>query len=251
MRIAISGTANIGKSTLIQDFLQEWDMYGHEVKTYRDVLKEKNLPHSKETTKESQKAILDYMVETLKEFKKDDKVIFDRCPLDNLVYSMWAMSQEGNDIDSDFIDECIPIVREALTNLDIIFFIPITKFNNIEIEEDGFRETDKTYIKEIDNFFKVLQRHYHEHPQDNPFFPRDDSPAMIEVFGSRQERIQMIKLYLDNDGDLIGGDGTSDIFSPENLDMMEQLLSQQKLSKKEEEEVKAQMEKIKEMNKLD
>jgi nicotinamide riboside kinase len=250
MRIAISGTANLGKSTLVQDFLQEWGMYGREVKTYRDVLNEKQLPHSKKTTKESQKAILDYMVNTLKEFKKSDKVIFDRCPLDNLVYSMWAMSQEDSDIDEDFISECIPIVKEALSNLDIIFFIPITKFNKIDIEDDGFRETDKQYIKEIDSFFKVLQRHYHEHPQDNPFFPRDDSPALIEVFGSREERIGMIKLYIDAEGDLIGGDGSSDIFNPENLDVMEKLLESQGLAKKEEEEFKEQLEKIKEMNDL-
>ena len=250
MRIAICGTANVGKSTLLQDFLQEWDMYGREVKTYRDVLNEKGLPHSKKTTKESQKAILDYMVDTLKEFKKGDKVIFDRCPLDNLVYSMWAMSQEDNDIDEDFIDECIPIVKEALTNLDIIFFIPITKFNKIDIEEDGFRETDKQYIQEIDSFFKVLQRHYHDHPQDNPFFPRDDSPALIEIFGSKEERIGMIKLYIDAEGDLIGGDGGSDIFNPESLDMMEKLLESQDLSKKDEDEFKEQLEKIKEMNDL-
>lgn len=250
MRIAICGTANVGKSTLIQDFLQEWDMYGREVKTYRDVLNEKGLPHSKKTTKESQKAILDYMVDTLKEFKKGDKVIFDRCPLDNLVYSMWAMSQEDNDIDEDFIDECIPIVKEALTNLDIIFFIPITKFNKINIEENGDRETDEQYIKEIDSFFKVLQRHYHEHPQDNPFFPRDDSPALIEIFGSKEERIGMIKLYIDAEGDLIGGDGGSDIFNPESLDMMEKLLESQDLSKKDEDEFKEQLEKIKEMNDL-
>jgi len=190
------------------------------------------------------------MVDTLKEFKKGDKVIFDRCPLDNLVYSMWAMSQEDSDIDEDFIDECIPIVREALTNLDIIFFIPITKFNKIDIEDDGFRETDKQYIKEIDNFFKVLQRHYHEHPQDNPFFPRDDSPALIEVFGSREERINMIKLYIDAEGDLIGGDGSSDIFTPENLDVMEKLLESQGLAKKDEDEFKEQLEKIKKMNDL-
>jgi len=250
MRIAICGTANVGKSTLIQDFLQEWDMYGREVKTYRDILNEKSLPHSKKTTKESQKAILDYMVDTLKEFKKGDKVIFDRCPLDNLVYSMWAMSQEDSDIDEDFIDECIPIVREALTNLDIIFFIPITKFNKIDIEEDGFRETDKQYIQEIDSFFKVLQRHYHEHPQDNPFFPRDDSPALIEIFGSKEERVGMIKLYIDAEGDLIGGDGKSDIFNLESLDMMEKLLESQDLSKKDEDEFKEQLEKIKEMNDL-
>jgi len=249
MRIAICGTANIGKSTLIQDFLKEWDMYGREVKTYRDVLNEKGLPHSKETTKESQKAILDYMVDTLKEFKDGDKVIFDRCPLDNLVYSMWAMSQEGNDIDEDFIDECIPIVRESLKNLDIIFFIPITKHNSINIEDNGDRETDEQYIKEIDSFFKVLQRHYHEHPQDNPFFPRDDSPALIEVFGTEEERIGMIKLYIDAEGDLIGGEG-SDIFNAENLEAMENLLLSQEHAKKDEDEFKEQLEKIKEISNL-
>ena len=249
MRIAICGTANVGKSTLIQDFLKEWDMYGREVKTYRDVLNEKGLPHSKETTKESQKAILDYMVDTLKEFKDGDKVIFDRCPLDNLVYSMWAMSQEGNDVDEDFIDECIPIVKEALKNLDIIFFIPITKHNSINIEDNGDRETDEQYIKEIDSFFKVLQRHYHENPQDNPFFPRDDSPALIEVFGTREERTGMIKLYIDAEGDLLGGDG-SDIFNAENLDAMENLLLSQELTKKDEDEFKEQLEKIKELNDL-
>jgi len=251
MRIAICGTANVGKSTLIQDFLNEWDMYGREVKTYRDVLNEKGLPHSKQTTKESQKAILDYMVETLKEFRKGDKVIFDRCPLDNLVYSMWAMSQEDSDVDEDFVDECIPIVREALTNLDIIFFIPMTKFNGIKVEDNGVREVDEKYIKEIDSFFKVLQRHYHENPQDNPFFPRDDSPALIEVFGNKQERMQMIKLYIDAEGDIIGGDGGgSEIFNPENLDIMEKLLESQGLSKKDEDEFKEQLEKIKKLDDL-
>ena len=94
----------------------------------------------------------------------------------------------------------------------------------------------------------MLQRHYHEHPQDNPFFPREDSPALIEVFGDRKERMQMIKLYLDKDGDLIGGDGKSDVFSPENIDMMEELLKGQKFAKKEEDEIKEQIKKIKEMN---
>ena len=32
----------------------------------------------------------------------------------------------------------------------------MTKFNP-EIEDDGMRETDETYIKEIDTLFKMLQ----------------------------------------------------------------------------------------------
>jgi hypothetical protein len=162
---------------------------------------------------------------------------------------MWGMSQDDNDIDEEFIDECIPIVREALENLDIIFFIPITKFNKIQVEDNGNRETDENYIKEIDNFFKVIQRHYHEHPQENPFFPRDNSPALIEVFGKPEERLQMIKLYLDNEGDLIGGDGSStDLFNPENLDMMEKLLESQGITHKEELKLKDQIEAFKDLH---
>ena len=150
MRIAVCGSANLGKSTLIQDFLQEWSMYGFEKETYRDIIVNKELKHSKETNKETQKAILDYMV--------------------------------ISDIDEDFISECIPTVREALTKLDIIFFIPRTKLNP-KIEDDGMREVDEEYIKEIDTLFKMLQLQYQQHPQDNPFFPREDSPALIEVLG--------------------------------------------------------------------
>ncbi len=90
MRIAISGAQCMGKSTLIKDFLAEWVNYKSPEKTYRDVLVEKGLPHSSSTTKESQQAILDFMVKQLEGTRKSDKIVFDRCPLDNLVYSMWA-----------------------------------------------------------------------------------------------------------------------------------------------------------------
>jgi len=60
----------------------------------------------------------------------------------------------------------------------------------------------------------------------------------------------MIKLYIDAEGDLVGGDSGSDIFNPENLDMMEKLLESQNLSKKDEDEFKDQLEKIKNLEDL-
>ena len=38
------------------------------------------------------------------------------------------------------------------------------------------------------------------------FFPSDDRPAVIEIFGNDQERLHMISMYLDDEGELIGGD---------------------------------------------
>ena len=76
--------------------------------------------------------------------------------------------------------------------LDIIFFIPITKHAPVNIEEGDNRETDQEYITEVDNIFKVMYRQWMS--PDSPFFPKDDRPAMIEVFGNRVERLQMMKL---------------------------------------------------------
>ena len=104
-------------------------------------------------------------------------------------------------------------------------------------------------MKEIDYIFKAKQAQYQQHPQENPFFPRDDSPALIEVFGNQRERLEMIKLYLDVDGDIIEGD-QSELFNPENLDLMEQLLKQQSETIDNEKALKEQLEQIKEFNKL-
>ena len=225
MRIAISGTACQGKSTLLKDFLKEWDMYTTPEKTYRDYLTENNLPHSKETTKDTQWDILNFMVDTLQQYSKGDKVIFDRCPLDNMVYSLWANERVINDLDDDFIRKCIPVVRESLRFIDVIFYIPITAAAPVQIVEDELRETDKIYIKEIDNLFKGIEQQYLQGQKESPFLPNEECPAIVEVFGSREQCIHMMRQYIDAEGDLLG-ENNSSILGEEVLDM-EQILRDQ------------------------
>ena len=200
MRIAISGTANTGKTTLVKAFLKEWGNYTTPDKTYRDLLEDST--HSKETSKELQWDILNFFIDQIQQYEKGDKVILDRCPLDNLVYSMWAYDKGEGDIDEDFIKKCIPLVRETLKLYDIIFFIPITKVSPITIVEDGTRDTDPLYIKEVDSIFKAIERDWNTNPKCR-YCDMDDRPGLIEIFGSPEERLQMIRLYLDVDGDAI------------------------------------------------
>ena len=227
MRISISGTACQGKTTLIKDFLREWDMYSTPAKTYRDYLTENNLPHSKETTKDTQWDVLNFMVDSLQQYSKGDKVIFDRCPLDNMVYSLWAYEKSINDIDDDFIKKCIPVVRESLRFLDVIFFVPITKAAPIQIEEDELRETDKLYIEEVDNIFKGIERQYLQGQKASPFLPNEECPAIVEVFGNREQRLHLIRQYIDAEGDLMG-ENESSILGEEVLDMEQILRDQQR-----------------------
>ena len=255
MRLAISGTGCQGKSTLIKDFLEEWSMYSTESQTYRDLISSEDLPHSKEATKDTQWKILNHMIDEMQTFEKGANVIMDRCPIDNLVYSLWCFEKGVGDIDKEFIDKCIPLVCESMKHLDIILFTPITKSAPVELEKDGMRETDPVYIKEIDNIFKMIGAQHIENNGLNPFFPKDDAPGWVEVFGERQVRIAMIKQYLDETGDLIGGWETGpepEIIDPhsydsvnENAEAMKTLIEDQEAAKTFERDLADQKQLIK------
>ena len=256
MRIAISGSGNQGKSTLINDFLQEWPNFKTESSTYRAKLVAEKLPHSKDATKDTQWKILNHMIDEMQTLGSEDNIIMDRCPIDNLIYSLWCFEKGVGDIDKEFIDKCIPLVCESMRNLDIIFFIPITKAAPVAIEEDGVRETDEVYIKEIDNIFKMIGAQHHENNGRNPFFPKDDAPGWIEVFGDRQTRVAMIKQYLDADGDLIGGteESMNELINPhdgqstdEARQQMNDLLKDQEKANQFATDLAEQKQQIKEM----
>jgi len=186
----------MGKSTYIQDFIKNWSMYETPATSYREILKEKNLPHSKESTEETQKLILDFLVDQAIESSKKDFVITDRCVLDAFAYTLW-LNANGK-VSDKFADEQRIIVRETLKMYDIILFTPITKAATVDIENDGFRETDENFREEVDNIFKAFGQSYNV--GDGRIFPKDDCPALIEIFGSREERIKITEFYLDKDG---------------------------------------------------
>lgn len=202
MRLSISGTAAQGKTTLLKDFVKKWSMYETPKETYRSCIKEGN--HSKKTNKETQWSILNYMIDDMQKYSGDDFVIFDRCPMDNLIYSMWSYHKGDTDIDELFVEKCIPVVRESMSLLDIIFYVPITNATSESIEDDGTREADAEYITEVDNLFKAMHRGWMA--GDSKFFPKEDRTAMIEVFGSPEERLSMIGLYLTDEGVQYGED---------------------------------------------
>jgi thymidylate kinase len=204
--ITVSGTQCIGKSTFIEDFITQWPMYKTPEKTYRDVIREKNLTINRETTKESQKIILESIIDIMDSYKRSDNIIFDRSPIDNLVYSLWAYDKGQGDIDEDFISDCIKIVRGAMQKIDLMFLIPITKFDTIKLEESSLRDVDPVYRREINELFQSLKQHCNQENgrKREPFFIEDDCAPMVEIFGERQARIEMCKLYFKEDGSFYG-----------------------------------------------
>lgn len=202
MKIAVIGTANTGKTTYIQDFLKKWPMYKLVDSEYRKLLKEKNLPHSKDGNEESQTAILNCLVDEIVKYSKEDFVIFDRCVLDVLAYSTWLHLNDK--LSEKCLDQQRILIRETLKLYDVLFFIPLTRVAPIPIEDNGTRETDPIYREEIDTIFKAFEESYHR--GDGRVFPSSDCPAIIEIFGNPEERIKMTELYITESGKCYGED---------------------------------------------
>lgn len=231
MRISISGTACQGKSTLIDDIIKKWPMYKRSEESYRKLIKEENVPLNDQVTEDGQWRILNCLIDDIQKTSADDFILFDRGPLDNLVYSLWANSKNTTQISDEFIKKCIPLVKETMHSLDIIFFTPITKFSPIPKEARESRNIDEEYIKEIDNIFKAIE-HSYTRTGSSPFFPDEDRPPIIEVFGGREERIAMIEFYINESGEAVVEE--TSILDDKNLDLVAKLMNDQKETQKAE-----------------
>ena len=200
-RQAFSGTANSGKSTMIKSFLHTWTNYVLPVDTYHNTLEEKGLDHSSKTTPETQTVILDFLVDQVQSKVVTDNIVYDRCSLDAIAYTMWANGKGIEGFTDEFVKNQITMSRESLRSLDIIF---MTRFNEKqEVVDNGIRDTNVEFIKEIDNIFYTLYMQYMTQADADVFYPKGDSPCVILLPNDPQQRIELISEYITPDLSLI------------------------------------------------
>ena len=234
MRVAFSGTGNSGKTTLLKSFLYTWTGYTTPDRTYRNMLEEEKLPHSSNLTTTTQESILNFMIDQVQSTNKDETIAFDRCPLDAIAYSMWGHEKGVEGFTKELVTKQIKLMRESMRSLDIIF---LCRFDPGQVvQDDGFRDTDKDFIVEVDNIFYSLYRQYTEHPEADIFFPKGDSPCIILLPDKGQERIDLIGQYITPEGGMYGDEES--IFSPKNLNELEELVKQQQAAHEAEEKEK-------------
>lgn len=199
MRIAVVSTQNNGKTTLVNTFRQLWPSYSTPTRTYRDIIKEQNLEINQNSSQESQRVIRDSLVDQAIENAVIERNIQDRCILDNIVYSFW-LAEKDKINDADFLADSINICRETLKMYDIIFWLPLNL--DIPIEEGkSDRDTSEDFRIEIDNIFAGIYDSYKAN--DGILFDKENQPCMIPLYGNLDEKIAMIQLYLDPEGELI------------------------------------------------
>jgi hypothetical protein len=228
MRIAFSGTSCSGKSTTIKHFMDKWPNYSLVNSEYRKLIKKKN--HSKNTSAKLQKEILDVLCAECEKYTAHEKIVYDRCPLDNLVYTMWCYGKGMKGFTEKVMEYTLYKVRQSMQHFDVIFLC--TRDLMPPIEKNGIREVDPEYVDEIDNIFKAILNKYKKGAETLPFFEKDNAPAIIDIYGQPFERIAQIAMYVTEDGDAYGEDQS--LIDINELAEMNRLLREQKEASEQE-----------------
>ena len=167
MKIGLTGTMSVGKTTLVKALSEMEQFKGYTCTTERSqYLNSLGIPLNHETTIEGQTVFLAERVTELMQ----DRLITDRTIIDVMAFTKCARKVSYMDGDA-FEDYAKRFVRQY----DYIFYISP---EGMDIEDNGIRETDADYRKEIDEEIqKLLLKH---------------RPVVYTLRGTTEERIEQI-----------------------------------------------------------
>lgn len=132
MRIAISGTHCCGKSSLIEEFLLLHSDFSHEPEAYEALQEEHGETFAADPAAEDFLRQFEYNIGRLNQYQLNDRVIFERCPVDYLAY-LFALDELGRDHDaSRLLPAATKKVETAISLLDMIVYLPAVKLTGAE-----------------------------------------------------------------------------------------------------------------------
>ncbi|MEM9843156.1 MAG: AAA family ATPase [Pseudomonadota bacterium] len=176
MRIAVTGTHGVGKTTLVEDIADAANQFDAIPEPFVVFLGDAafvngpNTDDLEEQLDQSCNLILDSAVER--------DLVFDRCPLDFLAYLDVVSVAEGSEWTPS--PKQLARIERALEALDLIVFVPLLDDDEIadSIEYPELRQ-------QVDERLKAMLR------DDGVGLFEGDLP-LLEVFGRRQERVAMV-----------------------------------------------------------
>ena len=167
MKIGLTGTMSVGKTTLVKALSEMEQFKGYTCTTERSqYLNSLGIPLNHETTIEGQTVFLAERVTELMQ----DRLITDRTIIDVMAFTKCA--RKVSYMDGDAFEE---YARRFVREYNYIFYISP---DGMDIEDNGIRETDAAYRKEIDEEIqKLLLKH---------------RPIVHTLKGTTEERIEQI-----------------------------------------------------------
>lgn len=176
MRIAVTGTHGVGKTTLIDDFVAAWPRFAREQEPYW-ALAQQGVPFANGATVPD---LEQQLVASCEMILGSDSthVVFDRCPLDFVAYLELVAADE--DFEWEPSGRLLSRMDAAVAALDVIAFVPLVAPDEIAVTIEFPRLRAR-----VDRRLKAMLR------QDDLGL-LDGGPRVVEVSGSRRERLQTL-----------------------------------------------------------
>ncbi|MBU8893983.1 ATP-binding protein [Corallococcus sp. M34] len=173
MRIAVSGTHRVGKSTLVDELSELLPTHVSVEEPYAQ-MEEEGYAFALPPTVEDFEAQLARSLNDVAEAGPD--VVFDRCPVDFLGY---ALAHE--DADAFALESWLPRVREALQTLDLVVLVGIEAPDRIRLPA-----SEKAPRRAVDEKMKELLL-------EDPY---GFGVEVLEVEGAPMERAKQVLAHL-------------------------------------------------------
>jgi predicted ATPase len=126
MRIAVSGTHGVGKSTLIDEFLRTHPAFTHEPEPYTVMVEEFGEEFSEEPNVKDFRRQLEFNIDRLRQHAPGENVIYERCPIDFIAYI--------DALEVHSVEALLGPVSTAMPDLDLIVYLPLDKDRILESE---------------------------------------------------------------------------------------------------------------------
>lgn len=177
MRMAVTGTHGVGKTTLVEDFADIRADYLVVPEPYW-LLTDEGVPFADGPTAADLETQLERSCALILAGRDEANLIFDRCPLDFIAYLDVVSAGEG--FEWEPTGRLLARAEKALAALDLIVFVPLMQPDDIAvaIEYPKLR-------RKVDARLKTIVRR-------DELGLLQDGPRVIEVSGSREERLAAV-----------------------------------------------------------
>jgi hypothetical protein len=185
MRIAVSGTHCCGKSTLIAEFLARHPEFAHEPEPYAMLQETYGETFAAEPSVDDYFQQLEFNVERLKQYKADDRVIYERSPIDFLAYVLVLYELQREKQACWFVERSLAIASRAVQLLDLIVFLPLDDDEEfIDSEDPELRAAVNNRLVGIfcDAEFNLFE---------------NNRPCILEARGSTAQRLSMVEAAIE------------------------------------------------------
>ena len=177
MRIAVTGTHGSGKTTLIDDFVDQHADYERELEPYW-ALAQDGIPFADGASLPDLEQQLAASAQLILARAGTPDVIFDRSPLDFTAYLEVVSEDEG--LEWEPSGRLLGQIEKALATLDLLVFLPLSNPDEVRVPIELPRLRAR-----VDRRLKAILR-------EDALELLADGPKIIELHGTREQRLAML-----------------------------------------------------------